>query len=234
MIIAKFVIVVIIGYLLGSIPFGVLIGRRAAGVDIRQYGSGRMGTTNVLRTAGKKAAVLAACLDILKGALAVVFAGLIVGESYLLVGDYALGMLAAQVLAGLAAIVGHIWPVFLKFKGGRGVAPFFGGLIALCLVAAAFGDVVLISVPAFGGAVLISVVALTRYASLGSISGAVGTCAILVLLTIVIGFPIEYLIYTLIGTVLIIVMHRDNIARLISGEERKLGEKVATGGLQSC
>ncbi len=234
MIIAQFVIVVIIGYLLGSIPFGVLIGRRAAGVDIRQYGSGRMGTTNVLRTAGKKAAVLAACLDILKGALAVVFAGLIVGGSYLLVGDYALGMLAAQVLAGLAAIVGHIWPVFLKFKGGRGVAPFFGGLIALCLVAAAFGDVVLISVPAFGGAVLISVVALTRYASLGSISGAVSTCAILVLLTIVIGFPIEYLIYTLIGTVLIIVMHRDNIARLISGKERKLGEKVATGGLQSC
>ncbi len=233
MIIAQFVIVVIIGYLLGSIPFGVLIGRRAAGVDIRQYGSGRMGTTNVLRTAGKKAAVLAACLDILKGALAVVFAGLIVGGSYLLVGDYALGMLAAQVLAGLAAIVGHIWPVFLKFKGGRGVAPFFGGLIALCLVAAAFGDVVLISVPAFGGAVLISVVALTRYASLGSISGAVGTCAILVLLTIVNGFPIEYLIYTLIGTVLIIVMHRDNIARLISGKERKLGEKVATGGLQS-
>lgn len=233
MIIAQFVIVVIIGYLLGSIPFGVLIGRRAAGVDIRQYGSGRMGTTNVLRTAGKKAAVLAACLDILKGALAVVFAGLVVGGSYLLVGDYALGMLAAQVLAGLAAIVGHIWPVFLKFKGGRGVAPFFGGLIALCLVAAAFGDVVLISVPAFGGAVLISVVALTKYASLGSISGAVGTCAILVPLTIVIGFPIEYLIYTLIGTVLIIVMHRDNIARLISGKERKLGEKVATGSLQS-
>ena len=223
MIIAKFVIVVIIGYLLGSIPFGVLIGRRAAGVDIRQYGSGRMGTTNVLRTAGKKAAVLAACLDILKGALAVVFAGLIVGESYLLVGDYALGMLAAQVLAGLAAIVGHIWPVFLKFKGGRGVAPFFGGLIALCLVAAAFG-----------GAVLISVAALTKYASLGSISGAVGACVILVPLTIVNGFPIEYLVYALIGTVLIIVMHRDNIARLISGEERKLGEKVATGGLQSC
>jgi len=234
MIIAKFVIVVIIGYLLGSIPFGVLIGRRAAGVDIRQYGSGRMGTTNVLRTAGKKAAVLAACLDILKGALAVVFAGLIVGESYLLVGDYALGLLSAQVLAGLAAIVGHIWPVFLKFKGGRGVAPFFGGLIALCLVAAAFGDVVLISVPAFGGAVLISVVALTRYASLGSISGAVGACAVLVLLTIVNSFPIEYLVYALIGTVLIIVMHRDNIARLISGEERKLGEKVATEGLQSC
>ena len=223
MIIAKFVAVVIIGYLLGSIPFGVLIGRRAAGVDIRQYGSGRMGTANVLRTAGKKAAVLAACLDILKGALAVVFAGLIVGESYLLIGDYALGMLSVQVLAGLAAIVGHIWPVFLRFKGGRGVATFFGGLIALWPVG--------LMAAAFGGVVLISAVALTRYASLGSISGAVGTCAILVLLTMMNGFPIEYLAYTSIGAVLIIVMHRDNIARLISGKERKLGEKVGTGGL---
>jgi len=223
MIIAKFVAVVIIGYLLGSIPFGVLIGRRAAGVDIRQYGSGRMGTANVLRTAGKRAAVLAACLDILKGALAVVFAGLIVGESYLLIGDYALGMLSVQVLAGLAAIVGHIWPVFLRFKGGRGVATFFGGLIALWPVG--------LMAAAFGGVVLISAVALTRYASLGSISGAVGTCAILVLLTMMNGFPIEYLAYTSIGAVLIIVMHRDNIARLISGKERKLGEKVGTGGL---
>jgi len=223
MIIAKFVAVVIIGYLLGSIPFGVLIGRRAAGVDIRQYGSGRMGTANVLRTAGKRAAVLAACLDILKGALAVVFAGLIVGESYLLIGDYALGMLSVQVLAGLVAIVGHIWPVFLRFKGGRGVATFFGGLIALWPVG--------LMAAAFGGVVLISAVALTRYASLGSISGAVGTCAILVLLTMMNGFPIEYLAYTSIGAVLIIVMHRDNIARLISGKERKLGEKVGTGGL---
>ncbi len=122
MIIAKFVIVVIIGYLLGSIPFGLLISRRAGGVDIRQYGSGRTGTTNVLRTAGKKAAVLAACLDILKGVLSVVFAGLIVGKSYLVIGDFALGILVAQVLAALAAIVGHIWPIFLKFRGGRGVA----------------------------------------------------------------------------------------------------------------
>ncbi len=158
---------------------------------------------------------------------------MIVGESYLLIGDYALGMLTAQVLAGLAAIVGHIWSVFLKFKGGRGVAPFFGGLIALCLVAAAFGDVVLISAAAFGGVVLISVAALTRYASLGSISGAVGACVILVPLTIVNGFPIEYLVYALISAVLIIVMHRDNIARLISGKERKLGEKVRTGDLHS-
>ncbi len=215
MIIAKFVIVVIIGYLLGSIPFGLLISRRAGGVDIRQYGSGRTGTTNVLRTAGKKAAVLAAFLDILKGVLSVVFAGLIVGKSYLVIGDFALGILVAQVLAALAAIVGHIWPIFLKFRGGRGVATFIGGMVALCPPAGIFG----------GGIMLIGA-GLTRYASLGSIAGVVGAYAILVPLVIVGGFPIEYLAYALIGAVLIIVMHRDNIARLLSGKERKLGERA--------
>jgi len=222
MIIAKFIGVVVMGYLLGSIPFGVLIGRLMAGVDIRQYGSGRMGMTNVLRTAGKKAAAISACLDVLKGVLAVVFAGLIVGKSYLVVGDFALGMLVAQVLAALAAIIGHIWPVFLKFRGGRGVATFWGGLLALCPPAALFG-----------GGVMILGAGLTRYASLGSIAGAVGTYAILVPLTIMKGFPIEYIAYAFIGTVLIIVMHRDNIARLISGKERKLGERVETKDLSS-
>ncbi len=215
MIIAKFVSVVIMGYLLGSIPFGVLVGRRMAGKDIRQYGSGRMGMTNVLRTAGKKAAAIAACLDVLKGVLAVVFTGLIIGKSYLGVGDFALGVLVAQVLAALAAMVGHIWPVFLKFQGGRGVATFMGGLIALCLPAALFG-----------GGILIIGAGLTRYASLGSIAGAVGAFTILVPLTILKGFPIEYIAYAFVGTVLIIIMHRDNIARLISGTERKLGERV--------
>ena len=215
MIIAKFVAVMILGYLLGSIPFGVLISRRRAKVDVRQYGSGKIGATNVLRTAGRKLAALVAIFDVLKGALAVVFAGLIVGRSYLVVGNFALGMLVAQVMAALAAIAGHIWSVFLGFQGGRGVATFFGGLIALCPVAAIFG-----------GEVLIIGAGLTKFASLGSIAGAVGTYAILVPLTIMNGFPIEYLAYALIGTVIIGVMHRGNIARLLSGKERKLGEKA--------
>ncbi len=220
MIIAKFAAVVIIGYLLGSIPFGVLVARRSAGVDVRQYGSGSMGATNVLRTAGRKAGAMVVGLDLLKGVLAVVFAGLIVGGDYLVAGGIGLGILVAQVMAALAAIVGHIWPVFLRFHGGRGVATFFGGLIALCPVAALFGGVVLII-----GA------GLTRYASLGSIVGVVGTYTILVLLTIMNGSPIEYLAYTLIGTIAIIVMHRGNIKRLVSGRERKLGEKVEIGDL---
>jgi len=220
MIIAKFAAVVILGYLLGSIPFGLLIGRRSAKVDVRQYGSGRTGATNVLRAAGKKAAALVVILDVSKGVLAVLFAGLIVRSDYLVVGEFGLGMLVAQVLAASAAILGHIFPVFLKFKGGRGVAPFFGGLVALCPPAALFG-----------GEILIIGAGLTKFVSLGSIAGAVGTYAILVPLTIMNSFPIEYLAYALIGTIIIIVMHRDNIVRLVKGKERKLGQKAETGDL---
>ena len=215
MIIAKFAAVVILGYLLGSIPFGLLIGRRSAKADVRQYGSGKTGATNVLRTAGKKAAALVMTLDISKGVLAVLFAGLIVRGDYLVVGELGLGMLVAQVLAALAAMVGHCYSVFLKFKGGRGVATFFGGLVALCPPAALFG-----------GQILLIGAGLTKFASLGSIAGVVGTYAILVPLTILNGFPVEYLFYTLVGTIFIIVMHRDNIVRLIKGKEHKLGEKA--------
>jgi len=219
-IIAKFIGVALMGYLLGSIPFGVIIGRRSARVDVRQYGSGRMGATNVLRVAGKKAAALVAILDLSKGILAVVFAGLIFSEDYLVLGGSGLWWLArsAQVLAALAAVAGHNWSVFLKFKGGRGVATFFGGLMALCPWAALFG-----------GGVLVLGVGLTRYVSLGSIAGAVGAYTILVPLTIISGSPVEYLVYALIGATFIIVMHRDNIARLLSGTERKIGEKVERG-----
>jgi glycerol-3-phosphate acyltransferase PlsY len=213
MIIAKFAAVVILGYLLGSIPFGLIISRRKAKVDVRQYGSGKTGATNVLRTAGSKAAALVACLDASKGVLAVVFAGLIVGGDYLVVGNFSWGMLVAQVMAALAAIAGHIWPVFLRFHGGRGVATFLGGLVALCPPAAIVG-----------GEVMIIGVGLTRYASLGSIAGTVSTYAILIPLHILNGFPIEYLVYALIGTITVIIMHRDNIARLVSGKERKLGD----------
>ena len=215
MIIAAFIIVVILGYLLGSIPFGVLISKRKAGVDVRQYGSGKIGATNVLRASGRKAAALVVTLDVSKGALAVVFAKLIVDRSYLAVGEFPLGVLAAQVLAALAAIAGHNWSVFLKFHGGRGVATFMGGLIALSPVAAIFG-----------GEIFIIGAGLTKFASLGSIAAAVGTYIILALLVIMNKFPIGYLAYALIGTIIIIVMHRDNIRRLISGKERKLGEKA--------
>ena len=223
MIIAKYIAVVLLGYLLGSIPFGLIISKRSARVDIRQVGSGRTGATNVLRTAGKKAAALVTILDLGKGALAVVLAGLIFGSDYVVMGNSGLWLAtSAQALAAFMAVLGHTWPIFLRFKGGRGVATFLGGLAVLCPPAALFG-----------GEVLIIGAGLTRYMSLGSIAGAVGAYTILVPLTIMNGFPIEYLLYALAGAIFIIVMHRDNIARLLSGKERKLGEKVETENMLS-
>lgn len=215
MIAGKFIAVIIIGYLLGSIPWGFLIGRWVSKVDIRDFGSGKTGTTNVLRTSGKKAAFVVMILDVFKGALAVVIAGLLFGKNHVVIGNLALGMLSAQVLAALAAMAGHNWPIFLKFRGGRGVATFFGGLIALCPGAAVFG-----------GEIGLLGAGITKFASLGSLAGVVGAYAILLPLTIFNGFPIEYIIYVLIGGVAIILTHHDNILRIFKGKERKLGQKA--------
>ncbi len=218
MLAVQLIAVVVIAYLIGSIPFGVLIARRKAKIDLRGWGSGKIGATNVLRTMGRKAAITVALLDMSKGLLAVIIAGLIFSTEYVLVDGFKVWWLlpGAQALAALAAVAGHIWPVFLGFRGGRGVATFFGGLIALSPAAAIFG-----------GEVLILGAGLTRFMSLGSIAGAVGTYAILVPLTLFNGFPIEYLLYSLLGVVIVIFMHRDNIVRLLNGKERRLGEKVA-------
>ena len=216
MIIGKFFLVGIIGYLLGSIPFGIIVSRYFTKEDIRQYGSGKMGTTNVLRTAGKKAAALVFILDLVKGAVAVLIAGLIFDRGYLVVGGFHWGVLVAQVIAALAAMAGHNRSVFLKFQGGgRGVATFFGGLAVLFPPAALFG-----------GEIFIIGAGLTKFVSLASITAAVSTYAILIPLTIFHRFPLEYLIYALIGSIAIIIKHRDNISRLMSGTESKLGEKA--------
>lgn len=215
MLVAKFILAAFIGYLLGSIPFGVIISKYKANVDIRKYGSGKIGGTNVLRTVGKTAFLMVATLDVAKGALAVFFAGKIIGGESIWVGNSGLGMIFAQVLAALAAITGHIWPIFLKFKGGRGVATFLGGLIALIPAAGLFG-----------GEALIIGAGLSGFASLGSIIGLVCSYTILIPLTIMNGFPIEYLAYVFLGSALVIFMHRDNIKRLMSGKERKLNQKA--------
>jgi len=214
MIAGLYIAVIVIGYLLGSLPFGVVIGQVLGKADIRNVGSGKTGMTNVLRTVGRKSAALVGTLDLFKGVVAVVLAGLIVGRGYLVIGDFGFGTLVAQVLAALAAVVGHNWSVFLRFKGGRGVATFFGGLVALCPIAAIVG-----------GEIIVIGAGLTQYVSLGSIAGVVGAYAILVPLTILNGVPLEYLLYALVGAVIIIVMHRDNIMRLVRGKERRLGEK---------
>ena len=215
MIIVKFVLVLLIGYLLGSIPFGRIVSHFYAKKDITAFGSGKTGATNVLRTAGSKAAALVVVGDVSKGIFSVVFALLIFGNDLLVVGNFGLGTLVAQVMAALAAVAGHNWSIFLKFKGGRGVATFFGGLIALCPPAALIG-----------GEVFFVSAGLTRYASLGSILGVISAYLILVPLTIIYKFPLEYTVYALIGSLVIIYMHRDNINRLVAGTERKIGQKA--------
>jgi len=214
LIIAKIAMALVLAYFFGSIMFGLLVSRCWGTRDIREHGSGKTGATNVLRAAGKKAAAAAAALDLAKGALAVVLAGMIIGGDSLSVASYDLDRVSIQAGAGLAAVAGHIWPVFYRFRGGRGVATFFGGLFIISPVAAILG-----------GEVLIIVVALTRFASLGSIVSMVVIYTTLVALYITNAYPPEYLFYAMIGGMTIIIVHRDNILRLLRGTERRLGEK---------
>ncbi len=215
-------VVVIIGYLLGSIPFGLFIARIFAKKDVREIGSGKIGMTNVMRAAGKKAAAISLVLDILKGAASVGIASLIFMNGKEMVGIFT-PMESAKVLAALAALAGHVWPVFLKFKGGRGVATFFGGLAALYWPAAVVG-----------GLCVLGLGFRTKYMSLGSIIGAVTAFILIMALNIVrvdIDFlgapypPFEYVVFAMVGAVFIYIMHRDNIIRLFNGTERRIGEK---------
>jgi len=202
-------------YIIGSIPFGYIITKFKSGTDIRSVGSGNVGATNASRILGRWYGIIIGVLDFAKGLLAVLLAGLIMGSSYFLVGDYVFGMLSAQVLGGFAVLSGHIWPIFLGFKGGKGVATFFGGLTALCPLASMVG-----------GQAFLVVMLIWGYASLGSIVGVVATYAILLPLIIISGFPLEYLIYTLGGTIAVSIKHKDNIVRLLQGKERLIGKKI--------
>jgi glycerol-3-phosphate acyltransferase PlsY len=213
----------LIGYLLGSIPFGLFIGKIFAKKDVRQVGSGKIGTTNVMRTAGKKAAAVALILDVAKGAIAVGIAAWVFHDKTNTVGVLFTPIQSAKVLAALAALAGHVWPIYLKFKGGRGVATFFGALAALYWPAAVIG-----------GLCVLGLGFRTKYMSLGSIIGAVTAFILIMSLSILkieISFikmpapPFEYVVYAMAGAVFIYVMHRDNISRLLAGTERRIGEK---------
>jgi glycerol-3-phosphate acyltransferase PlsY len=210
MIITKFIAAVVIAYLLGSIPFGLIIGKLKGSVDVRKYGSGKTGATNVMRTVGTKFGILTMILDVGKAAGAVMLAGVIIDSGALTIGSIPLHQVA-QVTAGLAAMAGHNWPVFARFKGGRGVTAYFGTLFAIYPPAAIFGVEVL------------AISALrSRHMSLGSILGVLATWCLLVPLTIIYDSPPIYLAYGLAATVLLIYQHRGNISRLQQGIERRL------------
>lgn len=228
MIAGLFIAVLFIGYLLGSLPFGVAIGRLLGKTDVRSVGSGKTGMTNVMRVAGKKGAVLSLICDLGKGALAVYLTQLIF-DSVDSSGYHAMTPYFAQVVAGLGAITGHSWSIFLKFQGGRGVNTFLGGLLVMFWPAAVLG-----------GIIMIIIGLISRYMSLGSITGAVVSFVMLIILyfweiKIFNLYPhFAYVVYTMIGAIFIYVMHRDNIRRLVTGRERKLGEKSETGNMPAA
>lgn len=203
---------VILSYLVGAIPSAYIVVRLFKGIDIRNYGSGNVGFTNALRVIGVGPSILVLVADIGKGILSV----LVISR---------LGMLRANpisnyspVLCGLFAIIGHIWTVFLKFRGGKGVATSLGVFFALHWL----GGVI-------GLAVWIAAVAITRYVSIGSMLLCISFCITAFLtgnsytLDQINAWSVRAL--GLIVTFIVIYKHRSNISRLIKGEERKIGQK---------
>ena len=191
----------LLGYLLGSVPTGYLVGR-TFGVDVRIVGSGNIGTANVLRAAGKWAAILTLVGDMLKGFAPVVVARVATDDLWVHAG------------VALAAVVGHCWPVFLKFKGGKAVATGAGTSIGLA-------PVVGLGLFAFWWAVVL----VSRYTSLGAIAVMI-VSPVVFLLT---GQPLAYVVYTVVGGALVLWRHRENARALIGGTERKVGQRVEGG-----
>ncbi|CDE11351.1 glycerol-3-phosphate acyltransferase [Clostridium sp. CAG:354] len=207
----EYIIIAIIAYLIGSINFSILISKKKAGYDIRQKGSGNAGTTNMLRNLGKKYAAITLICDVLKGVVAIVIA-IIVGN---ILGDTNKALLVQ--IAGVAVVIGHTFPIFFGFKGGKGVATSLGILLMtnwqlglICLVFA------------------LVLMALTRVVSMGSIAAAI----LYPILTLFVGgghYIVEssglgngYFIYSVILAVIVIFNHRENIKRILSGTENKI------------
>jgi glycerol-3-phosphate acyltransferase PlsY len=207
----KYVAVALIGYLMGSIPFGILVSKVARGIDVRMFGSGKTGTANVIRTAGGRAGAVTMMLDLSKASAAVLIAWAIVPSH------------TAQVVAALAAIMGHIWSVYIKFKGGRGVATYVGSLLAMNWLVGLCTAII-----------ILGTARLTRYMSLGSILGMVasfiamlalmiwGSRPPVIYLTVV---PAVQVLFCGLAACIVLIQHRDNVQRLLTGTERRLGEK---------
>ncbi len=210
----------IIGYLWGSIPAGYWMGKLIKGkdFDIRDYGSHKIGATNVLRTLGRVPALIVLVFDLLKGLGPTLIATLV---------PVFYGAGWGPTVAGLAALIGHIYPVFIGFKGGRGVLTGAGGLLVISPLT------FFISIVA-----LVITILTSRFVSLGSIVGSLTTIICGILFFIIGQFnPVFFgsvtlakLVFMVIGPAIVIIVHYDNIGRLLSGTERKIGQKVNIEG----
>ena len=197
---ARYAMVCVAAYLIGSISWGYIFVNLTMGEDIRDFGSGRTGMSNILRTAGGKAAALVFVLDAGKGVSAALLA------------RWAIGVGEPEVVAALFALCGHNWPVFLRFRGGRGILPGLGGL-----------SVMAPWVAAIGAALFLVITLSSRYLSLGSIAGTLTVAAVSLALMLLAGYSELYTLYAFIGGAVIIWQHRDNIRRIANGTERRIG-----------
>ena len=217
---SAYIIVTLVAYLLGSISFSVIISKKMAGFDVREKGSGNAGATNMLRSVGKKGAIFTLIGDCLKGVVAILFA-IIVGK----IAKNTDKALLVQ-LAGIAVVLGHTFPIFFGFKGGKGIAATSGMVISLilfpkyCFMFTVFGMLT------FG-----LVTKLSRYVSLGSIIGIIGFFVEFVIWGLLGWLPLadkefkEAVIVVLLFVLLGVGRHHGNIKRLLNGTERKIGEK---------
>jgi glycerol-3-phosphate acyltransferase PlsY len=202
-----YLVLIVIGYLLGSIPTGQIAGALAGGVDLRRYGSGKTGATNVLRTLGWGAALGVVAGDLAKGIVAVLLARWLIRDPH--------AQPVAEVLAGFAAVIGHNWSIFIQLKGGRGVVVSTAVVILICWPAALITTVI--------GAIVLAV---SRIVSLASLTGAVVGAVALTIFVVLFHYPLPYLVYGVMAAGLIWLRHIDNIQRLLAGTERKLGQKA--------
>ena len=194
-------LILFFGYLFGSFPSGYLAGRIAKGIDIRSLGSGSTGATNVLRHIGKRAAIIVFLLDVFKGVLSILLA------KYLLLND------SWQVAIGLSTLIGHIWPVWLNWKGGKAVATGLGIFLGLSWQ---------VGLSTLG--IFIIMIILFRIVSLASVSAALALPLIMFLSFSSSNISLPFLIVSLLAMILVIWRHRENIVRLIRGKEPRIGQ----------
>lgn len=212
----RFLLAGVVGYLLGSVPSGVVVGKLFGNVDPRTQGSGKTGATNILRTLGPGPAVLVALLDLGKGVLAVLLARFVLyplpAHPEPTLAQHNL-QATAEAIAGFAALLGHNFSIFLRFGGGRGVATGGGATLAMTPVAVLCGAIAMV-IP----------IAVTRYVSLGSIVGCAVTGLVALALVVTGHDYLPHAVFVLAGALFIIASHRDNIERLVKGTERRLGQ----------
>ena len=213
--IIKYLAIAVVAYLLGAIPFGLIISKTIVDVDIRQHGSGNIGATNVFRTLGTKLGLITALLDLGKAALAVWLSMLIIGNDAFMVAGRDIHVQFAQCLAAIMVMVGHNWSVYIGFKGGKGVACFIGGLLVINWMVALVG---------LGVGIIVALT--TRYVSLGSMLASLCVLLAMVILALLAIVAPLYALYGLVAAGLIIYQHRTNITRLQAGTELKLGDRA--------